>query len=107
LAGNRIELVRETVPNLRQLAVLANMGNPGAAAEVSEVTAAASTLGVEAAAFDMRRHEDLAPAFDALKRRADALYVSADPLINSNRIRINTMAVSAHLPTLFGLREYV
>ena len=46
-------------------------------------------------------------AFEALKGRADALYVATDPLVTSNRIRINTLALAARLPTSYGTREYV
>ena len=56
---------------------------------------------------EIRRAQDIAPAFEALKGRADALYVCIDPLMNTNRIRINTLALGARLPTMYGLREYV
>ena len=59
------------------------------------------------ATFEIRRAEDIAPAFDALKGRADALYVCGEPLVNTNRVRINTLALGARLPTMFGIREYV
>src|SRR4029077_10704934 len=45
--------------------------------------------------------------FDAVKRRTDALYVLPVPLLFANRARINTLALSARLPTLYGVREYV
>src|SRR5262249_12688100 len=51
--------------------------------------------------------EDIAPAFEASKGRADALYVASDPLLNSNRVRINSLALGARVPTMHGLREYV
>jgi len=54
-----------------------------------------------------RRAEDIAPAFGALQGRADALYVAADPLLNTNRIRVSTLAPGARLPTMHGIREYV
>ena len=57
--------------------------------------------------LEIRRAEDISPAFDALKGRADALYVCADPLVNTHRIRVNILAVAARLPTMHGLREYV
>ena len=107
LAGKRLELLREVVPGLRRLAILANVGNPAAVLEMGEVQAAARTLGLEVATLEIRRAEDIAPAFEALKGRADALYVCADPLVNTNRIRINTLALGARLPTMHGFREYV
>jgi putative tryptophan/tyrosine transport system substrate-binding protein len=54
---------------------------------------AARTLGLEVAALEIRRGEDIAPALDeALKGRAEALWVATDPLLNTNRVRINTMS---------------
>ena len=72
-----------------------------------EVQAAASALGIEGATVEIRRAEDIAPAFEALKGRVDALYVAVDPLVNTNRIRINTLALGARLPTMHGIREIV
>ena len=107
LAGKRLELLREIVPGLRRLAVLANVGNPAAVLEMGEVQAAARTLGLEVVTLEIRRAEDIAPAFETLKGRADALYVCADALVNTNRIRINTLALGARLPTMHRSREYV
>ena len=75
--------------------------------EMREVQATARTLGIEVATLEIRRAEDIAPAFEALKGRADALYVCADPLVNTNRIRINTLALAARLPTMHSVREHV
>jgi ABC-type uncharacterized transport system substrate-binding protein len=72
-----------------------------------EAQAAARKLGLEVTTSEIRRGEDIAPAFDALKGRADALYVCTDPLVNTHRIRVNTLALAARLPTIHGLREYV
>ena len=79
LAGKRLELLREVVPGLRRLAIMANVGNPAAVLEMGEVQAAARTLGLEVATLEIRRAEDIAPAFEALKGRADALYVCGRP----------------------------
>ncbi len=65
------------------------------------------TLGLEVATVEIRRAEDIAPAFEALKGRADALYVITDALVSTNRIRINTFALAARLPTMHGVRDYV
>ena len=107
LAGKRLELLREVLPGFRRLAILANVAFPGAGPEIGEVQAAARTLGVDVATFDIRGPEDIAPAFDALKGRADALYVASSPFVNTNRIRINTLTLSARLPTMHAFREYV
>jgi len=106
-SSKRLELLREVVPSLRRLAILANIGNPGSVLEMGEVQAAARTLALEVVTLEIRRAEDIGPAFEGAKGRADALYISADPLLNTNRIRINTFALGARLPTMHGVREYV
>jgi putative tryptophan/tyrosine transport system substrate-binding protein len=106
-ATKRIELFREMVPGLHRLAIMGNVGNPAVELELREVQSTARALGLEAAAFELRRAEDIAPVFDALKGRADALYVCGDPLVFTNRIRINTLAQGARLPTIYLLAEYV
>jgi putative ABC transport system substrate-binding protein len=72
-----------------------------------EVAATAKFLGLEVATPELRRVEDLANAFETLKSSVDALYVCADPLVNNNRARIATWALSARLPTIYGEREHV
>jgi putative tryptophan/tyrosine transport system substrate-binding protein len=107
IAGKRLELLREVVPSLRRVAILANVGNPFSVMELSEAQAAARTLGLEFDALEIRRAEDIAPAFEAIKGRAGALYVCPDGLVDANKIRINTSALGARLPTMHGYREYV
>jgi putative tryptophan/tyrosine transport system substrate-binding protein len=107
LAGKRLELLREVVPGLRRLAIMGNVGNPFTVLELGEVQVAASTLGLEVHTLEIRKPEDIAPAFEALKGRADALYVCTDGLVNANRIRINILAVGARLPTMRGYRDFV
>jgi putative ABC transport system substrate-binding protein len=107
LAGKRLELLREVVPSLHRLAIMANIGTPGALLEMSEAQAAASTLGLEVVTFEIRRAEDITPAFEALNGRAESLYVCTDPLVFTHRIRINSLALSARLPTIYNFREFV
>jgi putative ABC transport system substrate-binding protein len=107
LAGKRIEFLREVVPSLRRLAILANMGAHSNVLEMGEAQAAMRALGLEAVVLDVRRAEDIAPAFETLKTRADGLYVCATPLVNTNRVRINTWALTARLPMVHGFREAV
>jgi putative tryptophan/tyrosine transport system substrate-binding protein len=107
LAGKRLEILREVVPSLHRLAILANVDYPFAVLEMAEVQAAGGTLRLDVANFEIRRAEDIAPAFEALKGRADALYVVNDALTVTNRIRINTLALAARLPTMHGTREVV
>jgi putative ABC transport system substrate-binding protein len=107
LAGKRLELLREIVPSLRQLAIMANAGYPAAVLEMAEVQATARTLGLEVTPLEIRQAEDIAPAFEALKGRAEALYVCSDILTTTNRVRVNTLALTARLPMMYGVREYV
>jgi putative ABC transport system substrate-binding protein len=107
LAGKRLELLREVVPGLRRLGIMGNVANPYMTLELGEVQAAASTLGLEAITLEIRRAQDLAPAFEALRSRADALYVCTDALTNTHRIRINIAALGERLPTMHGSRDFV
>jgi ABC-type uncharacterized transport system substrate-binding protein len=106
-SAKRLELLREVVPNLRGLAIMGNVGNPLSVLEMDEVQAGARTLGLEVATLDIRRADDIGPAFDALKGRAEALYLCGDPLVTTNRVRINTLALGARLPTVSVFRQYV
>jgi putative ABC transport system substrate-binding protein len=107
LAGKRLELLREMVPSLRRLAIMANAGYPASVLEMAEVQATTRTLGLDVVTLEIRRAEDIAPAFEALKGRAEALYVCAESLVTTNRVRINTLALAARLPTMHSIREYV
>ena len=106
-AGKKLELFRQVVPGLHRLATLADVDNPYAALDLRQLNEAARTLGIEVLSFEIRRSEELDSVFDAVKRRTDALYVLPVPLSFANRTRINTLALSARLPTLYGVREYV
>jgi len=103
-AGKRLELLREVVPRLRRLAILVNPNNAADVLERDQVEAAARALGLDYAAFEFRRVEDIAPTLEALKGQADALYVCRDPVLPDD---ISTLAVSARLPTMHDSREYV
>jgi putative ABC transport system substrate-binding protein len=105
--GKKLELLREAVPGLRRLAIMANVGNPATVLDMAEAQAAARALGLGVTTSEIWRAEDISAAFDALKGRVDALYVCVDPLVNTHRIRVNTLALAARLPTMHGLREYV
>jgi putative ABC transport system substrate-binding protein len=107
LAGKHLELLRDLIPGLRRLAIMVNVDNSASVLEMREVQAAARMIGLEVATLKIRRAEDIAPAFEELKGRADALYVCIDTVLFAHRIRINTLALSARLPTMLSNREYV
>jgi putative ABC transport system substrate-binding protein len=106
-ASKRLEILRDVVPALRRVAVLGNAGSAGVMDEMRVVQAAARTLGLETDRLEIRRAEDIVPAFERVKSDAQALYVCPDALANANRARINILALGARLPTMLGLREYV
>ena len=105
--AERLELLREVIPSLRRLAIMGNVGNPSTVLEIGEVKAAAQTLGLEVTTFDIRRAEDIAPVFEGLKGRVEALYIPSDSLVNTNQVRINNLARGAQMPTLFSVEESV
>jgi putative tryptophan/tyrosine transport system substrate-binding protein len=86
---------------------MANISGPIGVLEMGQVQIAARMLGLEVVPAEIRRVDDIAPAIEALKGRADALYVVSEPLVNTNRIRLNTLALGARLPTMHGGRDYV
>jgi putative ABC transport system substrate-binding protein len=107
LAGKRLEILREAVAHLKRLAIMVNVGYRAAVLEMSEVEATARGLGLEVATSPIRRAEDIAPSIAVLKGRGDALYVCGDPLVATNQVHINTLALNARLPTMHGIRENV
>ena len=107
LAGKRLELLREVVPGLRRLAIMANVDNPSVALDVDQVRVAADALTLEVATSKIRRAEDIAPAIEALQGRVDALYVAGDPLVTTNRNRVAILSVAARLPSIYGNRENI
>jgi len=106
-AGKRVEILRDLIPDLRRLALLADVDSPLTALDIDEVHAAARAFGLEIATFEIRRAEDIPAAFDALQGRAQALYIPANPIFFVNRIRINIFALTARLPTMYTVREPV
>jgi putative ABC transport system substrate-binding protein len=104
LVGKRVELLREIVPGLRTLAIMANVGYPAAMREMTEVQTITRALGLDVAAIKIQRAEDIAPVIEATKGHTDALYVCIDPLTDANRVRIVTMALGARLPTMSSFR---
>jgi len=103
--SKRLGILREAIPGLRKLAIIGNVGYPASVLEMNEVQETARTIGLEVATLEIRRAEDIAPAFEALKDRVEALYVCGDALTATNRNRIFTFALAARLPTIIGSGE--
>jgi len=107
LVGKRVELLREIVPDLRQLAILANIGVADSAFELREATKAAETLGLNTTAIEIKSSADIAPALDAIKTQPQALFVVGDPLTFTNRTQIIAWAQTQRLPAMYAIREFV
>jgi putative tryptophan/tyrosine transport system substrate-binding protein len=107
LAGKRLEFARELVPGLHRLAIMFNVGNAQPVLEMGETQAAARMLGLEVVPLVIQRAEDIASVSQALKSRADALYVAVDQLIVANRTDILSSALAAQLPTIFSTGDFV
>jgi putative ABC transport system substrate-binding protein len=93
--------------HLRRLAIMANTGSPNAVLEMDEAKASARKLNIDIVPLEIGRGEDIAPAFEALKGRVEAIYVALDPVMSVHRTRINTLALGARLPTLVPFRAFV
>jgi ABC-type uncharacterized transport system substrate-binding protein len=89
------------------LAILYHIGNPVAALQKDAVKAVAARFGLDVAIVEIRSAEDIAPAIEALEGRIDALTVPSEPLYNTNRSQINSVALKAQLPTIYFDRVYV
>jgi putative ABC transport system substrate-binding protein len=107
LAAKRFELLREVVPNLHRLAIMADASFPQALLEMDAVQALARKVEVETLPLKIRKTEDIAPAYDKIKAdKCDALYVEINELLNANRLLIVNSALDARLPSIFGTRDW-
>jgi len=99
LAGKRLGILRQLLPNLRRLAVIADVGYSGSMIEVGEVRVA----GVDV--LEIPRAEYI--VFGSLKSGMQALYVCTDVLVNANHARNNALALGARLPTIHAFRDFL
>ena len=107
LAGKRVELLRELIPDPRRLVIMVNSEYAAAARESNEVRAAARSLGFETRTLEIRTTQDVGDGIRTLDLQADILYVCIDPLTDTEKIVIATSALSARIPTMGGFRESV
>jgi putative ABC transport system substrate-binding protein len=107
LVGKRLDLLREVVPGLRRLAIIANSDSPAAEVEKREAEMMARMVGLQVVISEIRGPEDIAPGFKAIEGRADAVYVCNDPLVTTNRARIAALASGMRLPAMYNVREFV
>ena len=108
LAPKRLELIREIVPGLARIAVLANTSNDAVRRDWARIETAARSLGVQSQLLDLRESDALGPTFDdASARRADALVVVIDAITQANQQRIVDLAMKHRLPAIYSSREFV
>jgi len=105
-APKRLELLREVVPRLRRLAIVANADSRSSMLDMIDIRDRSGALGLQPFPIEIRGTEQIEPAIKALKGKADALYVVADPLFFTNRTKINALAMDLRLPTMCNFREY-
>jgi putative ABC transport system substrate-binding protein len=106
LVSKRIELLRGVLPNLKRLAVLGNVGQADSVREMADVELTATRLDIQVVRAEIRTAKDIGPIFEKLTG-ADAIYVCSGPLTNTYRVRINTLAQGARLPTVHLQKQYL
>ena len=105
--AKRVGLLKELVPGAVRLAALINMSNPASPPQWKEVEKATRSLGLQAQLLDVRKPEDLGPAFDdAIRRRADALVVGLETLTQANQRVIVDLAAKHRLPAIYASMEF-
>jgi putative tryptophan/tyrosine transport system substrate-binding protein len=102
----RVALLREAIPGLTRLAVLANAGYIGAVHESAAAEAAARHFGLDVDALDIRSTSELAPAIESLRGKTRAVYICQDSFVVANLIRINGLARDAGVATMWGARAF-
>jgi putative tryptophan/tyrosine transport system substrate-binding protein len=108
LAQKRLQLMHELLPHAELIALLVNPTSPVAEPQARDAQAAARALGLKLNVLSAVTENDFDQAFAALvQQRADALFVSADPVFYSRRERLVALAARHAIPTLYEIREYV
>jgi putative ABC transport system substrate-binding protein len=108
LETKRFGLLRELVPGSTRIAALYIMQNPNNREQWKEIETAARSVGVQPQLLDVRKPEDLGPAFDAaIRQRADGLIVGGDGLMQVNRKLIAELAAKHRLPTIYRSMEFI
>jgi putative tryptophan/tyrosine transport system substrate-binding protein len=107
-SGKQLELLKEAVPKLSRIAVLWNAANPGTAIAFREMQDAVRVLKLALQSLEVRRSEDLAPAFKNMpKQRGMGLVTLLDPLVVSQRARIVELASESRSPAIYPQKEFV
>ncbi len=108
LEAKRVEVLKELIPGARRIAGLYNMGNPVVPPQWEQMERAAQKLGIQSELLDVRRPDDIGPAFENAKRHAtDAIQVGVDALTQENRKLIAELAVQQRVPAIYVSKEYI
>jgi putative ABC transport system substrate-binding protein len=108
LVGKRLQLLREIVPAASHIAVLVNIANPGMQSTLTRLQEVARTLETKLQIFDARDGNEVERSIAAMPAgRANALYVSLDPLFVEHRVRIVELAATKRLPALYDISDFV
>jgi putative tryptophan/tyrosine transport system substrate-binding protein len=108
LAAKRIEIMREIVPKILRMAMIDNMGNASVPPQWDEIKRATLAFGIQPQLYDVRRPEDIGPAFDAaIAQQVDALTVGNDSVFIASRLRVVELAAKHRLPAIYATREFV
>ena len=105
--AKRVQILKELVPRAVRVAALFNMSNPSIPQAWKEVEKSAPSLGMQPQLLDVRKPEDLGPAFDsAISQRADGLVVGLDTLTQANQRLIVDLAAKHRLPAMYASMEF-
>jgi putative ABC transport system substrate-binding protein len=108
LAGKRLQLLKEAVPEARRVAILVNTANPGARSTLQQLESAARPLGLNLQILEARSVKEMEDAFTAIiNAGANSLYVSLDPLFYGQRSRLLDLAADRRLPAMYDLKAFV
>jgi ABC-type uncharacterized transport system substrate-binding protein len=108
IVAKQLELLKETVPKIRRVAILSNPTNAYHQLAIREVNVAARSLGVQLQLLEARGPNEFDGAFAAMaKERVGALLVLSDVMLNSHRTRLADLAARSRLPAAYGVRESV
>ncbi|HYB41245.1 MAG TPA: ABC transporter substrate-binding protein [Candidatus Methylomirabilis sp.] len=103
----RVQLLTELLPKARRIGVLFNMSNPALAPQWTEVEKATRSRGLEAQLLDVRKVEDLEPAFDtAVRQHTDAMVVGIETLTQANQGLVVELAARRRLPAMYASTEF-
>jgi putative tryptophan/tyrosine transport system substrate-binding protein len=107
LAQKRMQLIRELLPKAELIGLLVNPTSPVAEPQIRDAQAAADALGLKLSVLNAVTENDFDQVFATLiQRRADALFISADPFLSSRRERLVALAARHAIPTLYEIREF-